>query len=197
MCQNRSSNYLATMNYVDIVLFVFLALGIYRGFKKGLIVAVFSALALFVGLYGGIHFSDYVAELLNQTFNIDADWLPFAAFALTFIGLIVGIHLMAKGITKALNITLLGTVNKIAGAAFGFARMALMISISLLILHPLNLKTGLVKPEVYQASLLYLPMYNFSSALIPAILNSDFFAYITEMEWVPQTLLDQLPSSEG
>lgn len=185
------------MNYVDIVLFVVLALGIYRGFKKGLIVAVFSALALFVGIYGGIHFSDYVAELLNQTFNIEAEWLPFAAFVITFIGLIVGIHLMGKGITKALNITILGTLNKVAGALFGLARMALLISISLLILHPLNQKTGLVKPEVYADSLLYLPMYNFSSTLIPAILSSDFFAYITEMDWAPQSLLDQLPSVEG
>ncbi len=185
------------MNYVDIVLFVFLALGIYRGFKKGLIISVFGALALFVGIYGGIHFSDYVAEILTQTFNIKAEWLPFAAFVITFIGLIVAIHLMGKGITKALNITLLGTVNKVAGAAFGLARMALMISISLLILHPLNLKTGLIKPEIYRDSLLYLPMYNFSAALIPAILNSDFFAYITEMDWVPQTILDQLPSVEG
>lgn len=185
------------MNYVDIVLFVILALGIYRGFRKGLIIAVFGALALFVGIYGGIHLSDYVAELLSSSFNIDVEWLPFAAFVLTFIALIVGIHLMGKGITKALNITILGTVNKVAGALFGLARMALMISISLLILHPLNLKMGLIKPEIYQNSLLYLPMYNFSAALIPAILQSDFFAYIIEMDWVPQSILDQIPSAEG
>ncbi len=194
--QNTALPYLATMNYVDIVLFLLLAYGAWRGFKKGLIISIFSALALFAGLYGGIHFSDYAAQLLKNTFNLSAEWLPFASFALTFLAILVAVYLLGKAITKALKLVMLGTLNKIAGGIFGVLKMALIVSVSLLILHPLNTKLKVVNTETCEGSLLYHPMYKFSSTLIPAILSSDFYNYIENMEWVPEALMEHLQSDE-
>jgi len=52
------------MNYLDIILVLPLIIGAWRGFKKGFIIELFTLLALLVGLYAGIHFSDFVAGLL-------------------------------------------------------------------------------------------------------------------------------------
>jgi membrane protein required for colicin V production len=177
------------MNYVDIILIALLLLGVWRGFSKGLVIAVFSTLALFVGIYGGIHFSDRVAALLTEHLAIRSNYLPFVAFIITFLGLIIGIHLAGKALTKVLKVAMLGTLNKLAGALFGLARAALILSVALLIVHPLNERIGLINASTYNQSVLYLPMYHFASTLIPAIVESDFYAYVQSMEWVPEGLL--------
>lgn len=185
------------MNYVDIVLGAILAFGVYRGFTRGFVISVFGALALFAGIYGGIHFSDYVAEWLTDSFDLTAEWIPFASFLLTFLAIIIAIHLLGKAITQALKMAMLGLVNKLAGAFFGLFKMALIVSVSLLILHPLNLKLRLINEESCEKSLLYRPMHTFASTLIPAILSSDFYAYLETQDWLPESVREQLNQSDA
>ncbi len=173
------------MNYVDIVLAVLLALGIYRGFKKGLIISIFGMLALFVGIYGGVMFADQVAEVIGSWLNEPKEWLPFAAFAATFLAIVVAIYLLGKMITKALNVTMLGLPNKIGGALFGLLRMALVISVVLLFVHPMIEKNDLIPVEQRRSSLLYNPMHEFAQTVVPTITDSDFYEYLRDQEWIP------------
>ena len=57
------------MNYVDIILAAPLLLGAFKGFKKGLIIELISLIALAVGIWGAVHFSDFAVQLLAE--NID------------------------------------------------------------------------------------------------------------------------------
>ena len=58
------------MNYLDIVLALFLVYGAYNGFKKGLIIEIATLIALCLGIYGSILFSDQTAVYLQQEFEI-------------------------------------------------------------------------------------------------------------------------------
>jgi membrane protein required for colicin V production len=49
------------MNSIDILLIIPLVYAAWKGFKHGLIIEVFTLLALFVGIYVGIHFSDFMS----------------------------------------------------------------------------------------------------------------------------------------
>lgn len=173
------------MNYVDIVLAVLLALGIYRGFKKGLIISIFGMLALFVGIYGGVMFADQVAEVIAAWLDEPKDWLPFAAFAATFLAIVVVIYLLGKMITKAMNVTMLGLPNKIGGAIFGLLRMALVISVVLLFVHPMIEKKDLIPDDQRRSSLLYNPMHEFAQTVVPTITDSDFYNYLRNQKWEP------------
>jgi membrane protein required for colicin V production len=173
------------MNYVDIVLAVLLALGMYRGFKKGLIISIFGMLALFVGIYGGVMFADQVAEVIGGWLDEPKEWLPFAAFAATFLAIVVAIYLLGKMVTKAMNVTMLGLPNKIGGAVFGLLRTALVISVLLLFVHPLIDKKSLIPIEQRRTSILYNPMHEFAQTVVPTITDSDFYDYLRNQKWIP------------
>ncbi len=188
--------YIAPMNHVDIVLILILALGVWSGFKKGFIVSLFDVIGLGLGVYGGIHFSDAFAEWLKTEFNIGIDWLPFSAFLVTLLLILLVVHLLAKAITKALKLAMLGTVNKVGGAVFGLARSVLFLSLALLFIHPLNKKSQFVSDEALEASVLYTPIYLTATTVIPALLTSDFFEYLDENDWIPLHLRDALEGND-
>lgn len=185
------------MNHVDIVLILILALGVWSGFKKGFIVSLFDVIGLGLGVYGGIHFSDAFAEWLNTEFNIGIDWLPFSAFLVTFLLILLVVHLLARAITKVLKLAMLGTVNKLGGAVFGLARSVLFLSLALLFLHPLNKKSQFVSDDALEASVLYTPIYLTATTVIPTLLTSDFFEYLDENDWVPRHLRDSLGGNDA
>jgi membrane protein required for colicin V production len=184
------------MNHVDIVIILILALGVWSGFKKGFIVSLFDVIGLGLGVYGGIHFSDAFAEWLKTEFNIGIDWLPFSAFLVTLLLILLVVHLLAKAITKALKLAMLGTVNKVGGAVFGLARSVLFLSLALLFIHPLNKKSQFVSDEALEASVLYTPIYLTATTVIPALLTSDFFEYLDENDWIPLHLRDALEGND-
>ena len=64
------------MNFIDVLIIIPLIYGGYKGFKHGLIIEVFTMLALFVGLYAGINFSDFVAAFFKKSFSWDSEYLP-------------------------------------------------------------------------------------------------------------------------
>lgn len=173
------------MNYVDIVLVMLLVWGIWRGFRQGLILSVFGMLSLFVGIYGGVMFSDQVAEVIGGWLNEPKTWLPYAAFAATFIVIVVAIYLLGKMITQALKVAMLGLPNKIAGAFFGLVRMALVISMILLFIDPVIESKDLIPVEQRQSSLLYNPMHKFAQTVVPTITDSDFYEYLQNQQWLP------------
>lgn len=54
------------MTILDGFLLLPLAYGAWRGFKKGLIIEVFTLLAIFVGIYLAVRFSDALSNKIND-----------------------------------------------------------------------------------------------------------------------------------
>ena len=52
------------MAIIDIILGALILYGLIKGLSKGFFVEVTSLLALLVGVYGAVHFSNYAAEFL-------------------------------------------------------------------------------------------------------------------------------------
>ena len=57
------------MAIIDIILGAFILYGLIKGLSKGFFVEVTSLLALLVGVYGAVHFSNYAAEFLSDRFE--------------------------------------------------------------------------------------------------------------------------------
>ncbi len=159
------------MNVLDIILAIPLLYGIYKGFTKGLIVEVGSLLALVLGIYGGIHFSEAVAAFISKHIEVDPTYLPLIAFSVTFIGIILLIHLLTKALTKLLKAVALNIPNKILGAVFGLLKVGFIISVALVILNSIDDKLHFMKPEHKEGSILYSPLSSFAPTILPAINN--------------------------
>ena len=93
---------------LDIILLVLLILAVIKGYQRGLIVGVFSLIAIIVGLAAAIKLSTVVAEYIGRAVKISDTWLPVISFALVFIVIVLLIRLGANLLQKTAEIALLG-----------------------------------------------------------------------------------------
>ena len=101
------------MNIFDIGIAVLLIFGFVRGVMKGLFVEVASLVALIGGVYGAIHFSYFIVDFLKEYVSWSQEYISLAAFAGTFIVIVITISLLGKMLTKLANFAALGVINKI------------------------------------------------------------------------------------
>jgi membrane protein required for colicin V production len=98
---------------IDIIYAILIALAVFKGFQKGLIIAVFSFVGFVVGLAAALKLSVYVADHLKDSVNVSGKILPFLSFALVFLVTVLLIHFGAKLIEKLLEAVALGWANKL------------------------------------------------------------------------------------
>lgn len=100
---------------IDILLLLLLIAACLKGYSRGLIVAIFSVIAIVVGLAAAMKLSVMVAARLQQNFTINTQWLPAISFILVMIAVIVLVRIGANWLEKTAEFILMGWVNKIGG----------------------------------------------------------------------------------
>ena len=75
-----------------------------KGIQRGFIVAIFSIVAIIIGLAAAMKLSTVVAEHLSDSVNISAKWLPLVSFLLVFLGVVLLVRLIANVIQKTVEI---------------------------------------------------------------------------------------------
>lgn len=147
------------MNFIDLILGGMIVAGFVRGLMKGLFVEVASLVALIAGMYGAIHFSYYAGDFLKDSFETwDEKYINLAAFAITFIIILVLITLAGKLLTKIADFAALGILNKLLGGAFGGLKMAVIAGAVLIFFDKTNNTMEFVEKEKIEASILYKPV---------------------------------------
>jgi len=163
------------MNFVDILILVPLGYAGWKGFKHGLIIEVFTLLALLVGIYAGIHFSDFTARWLRETFGWESEYLPVVAFTLTFLAIGAMVYFAGKMIEQVARVTNLTPVNKFFGIVFAVLKMTYFVSVFIVLIESYDEKGEFIPPSMKEKSLLYKPVLNVSTTTIPALKNSTIF----------------------
>ena len=115
------------MGVLDIILGLLLVYGLYKGFINGLFVEIASIIALVAGLYGAIHFSYIAGDYLSSNMEWNERYMNITAFIITFIIIVIIVHLAGKFLTKIADFAMLGLLNKLAGAIFGALKVAVII----------------------------------------------------------------------
>ena len=126
------------MSYIDIALILFMIFGAYSGYKEGFLMELISLVAILLGILGGFKLMGSAMVLLDQKFNIDETVLPYIAFGVVFIVVVVMVTLLGKAIKASIDKTFLGRVDQSAGALLGFFKTAFLLSVVLWILHSLQ-----------------------------------------------------------
>jgi membrane protein required for colicin V production len=149
--------------FIDAIAFVFLLLAVFKGWRKGFVIAVFSFLGFIAGLIAALELSAWVASLLEGRVQIGARWLPVIAFILVFIGTLLLVRLGAKALEGMLDLVMLGWLNKLAGILLYASIYAIIFSVLLFYATQLNLVTADAKDN----SATYAPV----SSLAPAVFH--------------------------
>lgn len=136
---------------IDIITLILLAIAIFKGWQRGLIVAVFSLVGLIVGLAAALKLSVLVAGYLDEAVSIFSKWLPVISFALVFIVVVLLIRMVANLIQASVELAWLGGVNKIGGAALYIIVYLLAFSVILFFL----VQSGLITKKTVNESVTY------------------------------------------
>lgn len=122
-----------------------------RGYMKGIIVAVFSVLAVILGIVCALQLSGILAEWLLAKGWVTSGWGQLISYAILFIGVMLLVRLIAKLITKTLQVAMLGWLNGIVGGLL-YAFMGAVIWSSLLWITN---QMHLISPETIASSKTY------------------------------------------
>ena len=162
-----------SMNIIDLVFLIILLWSAYKGFRKGFILQISTLAALLLGIFGAIKFSDFTATLLSDNFDISNQYLQIIAFAVTFIAIVIAVHLIARIIEKLVQAIALGFINRLLGTVFGVAKVAFIISIILVLVNKANDKYNFMPEENTENSLLYQPLSDFAPMIFPYLNFED------------------------
>lgn len=162
-------------NYIDGFVLIALAYSFYKGFSKGFVIVLASFIALILGVIGAIYFSDYVAELLTSKTEIDEQYISIAAFSITFMGIIFGVHLIAKIVNQAIKMVMLGPLNKIMGGVFSMLKTVVLLSVAFYLFDFFNTQISMVDKKTLKESVAYTSIRNITEEVIPLITKSDWY----------------------
>lgn len=126
------------MSPADIALVCLILFGTFRGYRAGFLMELFSLAAIILGVIGGFKLMGYAIVLLDAEFDINKTVVPYVAFAVVFIAILIGVNLLGKLIKMTIDKTFLGQVDQAAGAGLGLLKAVFLLSVSLWILEALD-----------------------------------------------------------
>ena len=88
------------MSIADIILCILLLIGVVAGYREGFLMELFSFLALLLGVLGGFKLLGWAMLYLGDHFDVGKDVLPYVAFFVVFIAIVIATIL--EGIVGAL-----------------------------------------------------------------------------------------------
>ncbi|MBC8047543.1 MAG: CvpA family protein [Fimbriimonadaceae bacterium] len=150
---------------LDIIFAIILILLFIRGYKKGIIHAVVSLVAIIIGLMVAVRFSEVAAVYFDKWFNISSRYLPVIAFIAVFFAVYFifrWLGAMMEGIFKLIK---LNFINQVLGGLVWAVIWAMLFST--LLFYGNNMQ--LFSDELKSDSLVYEKIEPFAPDVIAGI----------------------------
>ena len=116
---------------LDIIFIIIVILAMFRGYQRGLIVGVFSFVALIIGLAAAMKLSTVVAGYIGKAVKVSEQWLPLIAFAVIFLIVVLLVRAVAAIMERTVQFAMLGWVNRLGGVIFYVALYITVFSVLL------------------------------------------------------------------
>lgn len=155
--------------YLDLIILIPIAWGMFRGFKRGLIIELCTLMALVLGIFGAAEFGEMGSEYLQSTFNTEPRMSLVLAFTILFILIVVAVTFFGKVLSKVVKMVALGMVNKLFGLLFGGIKFLLIVSALIFVFEGFPMTSNLVPVEWKSDSILYQPVSDVALKLYPVL----------------------------
>ncbi len=127
---------------IDILFLFLLVLAVFKGFRNGFIVGLFSMLAFVIGLAAAMKLSALVAIWLGDSVNINVKWIPVLSFLLVFIVVVLLVRILASLLRKTAEALMLGVFDRIAGILMYLFIYTVIYSVILFLLNRAEILSG-------------------------------------------------------
>lgn len=148
---------------IDIIFAMLMVYGIFKGYSRGLIVAIFSLVAFVIGLLVALKFAALLSLHLQRRMQWHSHWLPVLSFAILFVGTVLLVRLGARALQGVAQWVALGWLNRLGGILLYLLIYTLALSVLLWWGNQLYLLT----PEMKQGS----KVYPYIAPLGPRVVN--------------------------
>lgn len=160
---------------IDILLLFLAAIGFYKGFTKGLVMAALSLIGYIVAIFATLYFTQKIIAFINWK----SAWAPIVCYVSLFIGVIILFRLSGKLIESMLEAAELNFANKLIGGLLGaFIGVSVFSSIIWLLMN-VNVLTTSACPDSKTVNYI-IPFGHFvienTAKFFPAV--KDFFIQI-------------------
>ena len=160
---------------IDVFYIICLILFLYRGYKKGVVVALFAVVSIIVGIFCALKFSGFIAGWLFKDTSTGSAWVAFLSYILVFACTVLLVRLGAKAISKLLDVAFLGWINRLSGAVlYGFL-ITLIISTFLWLINGMGMIGIKTQAESYSYHILvaFAPkIFSWIGILLPFVKGS-------------------------
>lgn len=136
---------------LDLIYAVIIILAVLQGYRRGLVVGLFSLVAVIIGLAAAMKLSIVAGKYIGKVIKISDEWLPIISFAIVFLLILLLIRLGARAIEKTVELAMLGWLNKIGGILLYVAIYTIVFSVLLFYAEQMKL----VQPEMINKSVTY------------------------------------------
>lgn len=103
--------------------------GAYRGYKAGFILEITSLIAIMLGVFAGFKLMDAAIALLHDRLDINESILPFVAFGIVFLLVVIGVSLLGRLLKGIIDKSLFGVFDQALGAIAGILKIIFMTSV--------------------------------------------------------------------
>jgi membrane protein required for colicin V production len=132
---------------LDIVYCLVLLLAFIRGYKKGLLHAIVTLLAILIGIMTAVRFSEIAAVYFDKWFNITSKYLPLIAFVAVFFAVYFLFRLVEAGMEGFFTLLKINFINKFLGGAVWALTWTMIFSTALFYADNMQLLSEEVKAE--------------------------------------------------
>ena len=151
------------MKIIDILILIALIWFAFKGLKKGFIDGVFSILALVIGGWVTVRFSDYTCSL----FGWESETKHLLAAGITFITVFLLVMLVGKVCKSIINLVVPEFIDKLLGLVFGGGKVLLFVGIIFFLIKNIDKNEKILTPEKKEASFFYKPSITLAEFLLP------------------------------
>lgn len=128
------------MILLDWIVILLLILGAFKGYRDGFLLGLFTLTGIVLGILGGFKLLGIALIFLDDVFSIDQRILPYAAFGIVFILILVMVTLLGRMLKNSIDKSFLGRVDQAAGAGLGVVKSFFVLSVVLWITSSLELQ---------------------------------------------------------
>ncbi|MDR1180748.1 MAG: CvpA family protein [Bacteroidales bacterium] len=151
------------MRIVDVIILIAIIWFAIKGFRKGFIDGTFSFLALIIGGWATVYFTDYTCSLFH--WNSDTKWL--LAAGITFIVVFVAVLIIGKVCKSIFNFILPEFFDKMLGLILGGGKVLLFFGIMFYLISHIDTNERIISSDNKRNSFFYTPSVTVAKVLLP------------------------------
>jgi membrane protein required for colicin V production len=119
------------LNGIDVAIVIIVIIGAVKGYRSGFLMELFTFVGIVLGILGGFKLMGVMLVLLSDRFDIDEKVLPYVAFGVVFIAVVVVVTLLGKALRASIDKSFLGRIDEVAGAFLGSVKTVFILSVIL------------------------------------------------------------------